>query len=369
MLCNTALPPRKATHPLHGQIRALLWSARTAARPINRWAGKVQILRRVENARRGGSTGATTMPVSIRSRRKGRLFALETLTGKSHEAPRLPSGMAELDRVTGGGFVPGLGALGRRRSRHRQIDAVDTSDQPARPGRPSRGLHIRRGGGRAGASARRAPRPCRRAGAVCRGNFRRGHRLDLVGRRGAAADRDQFDPDHVDRHGRIRAGHGDAGARLGAGADQVRQEVGAAIILVGHVTKDGQIAGPRVVEHMVDAVLSFEGEDSQQFRILRAVKNRFGPTDEIGVFEMTGRCAKSPIRPNVPVRARSRQSGHCRFAGVEKQINRLVLSLSGLLVASMKWLSGGNRFKVSQVTAKSTGDPTCDFFIEKEPVD
>jgi DNA repair protein RadA/Sms len=63
---------------------------------------------------------------------------------------------------------------------------------------------------------------------------------------------------------------------------------GFALMLVGHVTKDGQIAGPRVVEHMVDAVLSFEGEGSQQFRILRAVKNRFGPTDEIGVFEMTG---------------------------------------------------------------------------------
>jgi DNA repair protein RadA/Sms len=58
------------------------------------------------------------------------------------------------------------------------------------------------------------------------------------------------------------------------------------VILVGHVTKDGQIAGPRVVEHMVDAVLYFEGERSHQFRILRAVKNRFGPTDEIGVFEM-----------------------------------------------------------------------------------
>jgi DNA repair protein RadA/Sms len=64
---------------------------------------------------------------------------------------------------------------------------------------------------------------------------------------------------------------------------------GSAVILVGHVTKDGQIAGPRVVEHMVDAVLSFEGEGSHRFRILRAQKNRFGPTDEIGVFEMTGR--------------------------------------------------------------------------------
>ena len=60
-----------------------------------------------------------------------------------------------------------------------------------------------------------------------------------------------------------------------------------ALILVGHVTKEGQIAGPRVLEHMVDTVLYFEGERSHQFRILRSVKNRFGPANEIGVFEMT----------------------------------------------------------------------------------
>ncbi len=60
------------------------------------------------------------------------------------------------------------------------------------------------------------------------------------------------------------------------------------LVLVGHVTKDGSIAGPRVLEHMVDTVLYFEGDRSHQYRILRAVKNRFGPTDEIGVFEMTG---------------------------------------------------------------------------------
>jgi len=64
------------------------------------------------------------------------------------------------------------------------------------------------------------------------------------------------------------------------------KESGAAIVLVGHVTKDGAIAGPRVLEHMVDTVLSFEGERSHQYRILRAVKNRFGGTDEIGVFAM-----------------------------------------------------------------------------------
>lgn len=59
-----------------------------------------------------------------------------------------------------------------------------------------------------------------------------------------------------------------------------------AVIFVGHVTKDGQIAGPRVLEHLVDSVLYFEGDRSHHFRILRGVKNRFGPTDEIGVFEM-----------------------------------------------------------------------------------
>ncbi|MGD9508338.1 MAG: DNA repair protein RadA, partial [Geminicoccaceae bacterium] len=61
---------------------------------------------------------------------------------------------------------------------------------------------------------------------------------------------------------------------------------GSAVLLIGHVTKDGQIAGPRVLEHMVDAVLYFEGERGHPFRILRAVKNRFGPANEIGVFEM-----------------------------------------------------------------------------------
>lgn len=64
------------------------------------------------------------------------------------------------------------------------------------------------------------------------------------------------------------------------------KENGVALVLVGHVTKDGSIAGPRVLEHMVDVVMSFEGERSHQYRILRALKNRFGPVDEIGVFSM-----------------------------------------------------------------------------------
>ncbi|MHB1452837.1 MAG: DNA repair protein RadA [Saccharofermentanales bacterium] len=72
-----------------------------------------------------------------------------------------------------------------------------------------------------------------------------------------------------------------------AGLLRIAKSAGTAIILVGHVTKDGSIAGPRVLEHMVDTVLYFEGDRHSQYRIIRAVKNRFGATDEIGVFEMT----------------------------------------------------------------------------------
>lgn len=67
---------------------------------------------------------------------------------------------------------------------------------------------------------------------------------------------------------------------------EIAKSLGVIVILVGHVTKDGNIAGPKVLEHMVDTVLSFEGDSQQQFRILRALKNRFGPTNEIGVFQM-----------------------------------------------------------------------------------
>jgi DNA repair protein RadA/Sms len=69
---------------------------------------------------------------------------------------------------------------------------------------------------------------------------------------------------------------------------RLAKETGSAVFLVGHVTKDGAIAGPRVLEHMVDTVLQFEGDRYRFFRTLRAAKNRFGSTNELGIFEMTG---------------------------------------------------------------------------------
>jgi DNA repair protein RadA/Sms len=90
-------------------------------------------------------------------------------------------------------------------------------------------------------------------------------------------------------------------SQLRAGSEALvrfAKQKGACVLLVGHVTKDGQIAGPKLVEHLVDAVLYFEGDRGHQFRILRAVKNRFGPTDEIGVFEMSDGGLKEVTNPS-----------------------------------------------------------------------
>ena len=94
---------------------------------------------------------------------------------------------------------------------------------------------------------------------------------------------------------------------------------GVSVIMVGHITKEGAIAGPRVIEHMVDTVLYFEGERGHQFRILRAVKNRFGPADEIGVFEMTGKGLAEVRNPSALFLSErgTPAPGSVVFAGIE----------------------------------------------------
>ena len=110
---------------------------------------------------------------------------------------------------------------------------------------------------------------------------------------------------------------------------------GVAVILVGHVTKEGQIAGPRVVEHMVDTVLYFEGERGHQFRILRAVKNRFGPADEIGVFEMTGAGLSQVSNPSALFLSErdNPASGSVVYAGMEGT-RPLLVELQALVAPS-----------------------------------
>jgi DNA repair protein RadA/Sms len=100
---------------------------------------------------------------------------------------------------------------------------------------------------------------------------------------------------------------------------RIAKERGFALFLVGHVTKEGTIAGPRVLEHMVDTVMYFEGERNHQFRILRTFKNRFGATNEIGIFEMTGKGLTEVENPSALFIAErlGNTSGSAVFAGIE----------------------------------------------------
>jgi DNA repair protein RadA/Sms len=233
-----------------------------------------------------------------RTPRKGRLFALQPLAGTAKDAPRLPSGVAEFDRVTGGGFVRGSVLL-----------------LGGDPGIGKSTLLIQV----AAVLARTRQRVVYISGEEAVAQVRlRAERLGLVGAAVELASETSVE-DIVATLGEgaaprliiidsIQTMWTDAVEAAPGTVTQVRASAqslirfakrsGAAVILVGHVTKDGQIAGPRVVEHMVDAVLSFEGEGSHQFRVLRAIKNRFGPTDEIGVFEMTGSGLREIANPS-----------------------------------------------------------------------
>src|ERR1700751_1470134 len=264
----------------------------------NRWQGKCESCGEWNTLAEEDTTGAATMPVWIRSKRKGRLFALETLTGKSQDAPRLPSGMAELDRVTGGGFVRGSVVLfGGDPGIGKSTLLTQATSMLARAGH--RAVYI--SGEEAVAQVRLR--------AECLGLADAPVELaaetsveDIVATLGQGKTPRLIVIDSIQTMwtdtadsapGTVTQVRASAQALI-----RFAKKTGSAIILVGHVTKDGQIAGPRVVEHMVDAVMSFEGEGSQQFRILRAVKNRFGPTDEIGVFEMTGLGLREVTNPS-----------------------------------------------------------------------
>lgn len=252
----------------------------------NRWQGKCEACGEWNTLVEEDASGAG--PTAIRPRRKGRKFNLESLSGENNDAPRLASKVAELDRVTGGGFVrgsvlllggdPGIGkstlliqvAAALARAKHR-IAYISGEEAVAQ---------VRLRAERLGLAEAPVELAAETSVEDIIATLSEGATPRLV-----VIDSIQtMWTDTVDSApGTVTQVRASAQALI-----RFAKKSGATLILVGHVTKDGQIAGPRVVEHMVDAVMSFEGEGSQQFRILRAIKNRFGPTDEIGVFEMTG---------------------------------------------------------------------------------
>lgn len=283
-----------------------------------RWQGKCEACGEwnslVEEAPSAG-IGA----LAARGARKGRVFPLEGLTGEQKPAPRLLSGIGELDRVTGGGFVPGSVLLiGGEPGIGKSTLLIQACAAVARRG--ERVVYI--SGEEAAAQVRlRAARlgladaPVELAAETSV--------EDIVatlsaGRRPALVVIDSIQTMWTDA---VETTPGTVTQVRCASQALIRYAKlsGACVILVGHVTKDGQIAGPRVVEHMVDAVASFEGDGAHHFRILRNVKNRFGPTDEIGVFEMTGAGLSEVANPSALFLAGRDGSapGAAVFAGME----------------------------------------------------
>jgi len=249
---------------------------------------------------------------------KTRGLNFETLQSEDAALPRIVTGISEFDRVCGGGVAvgsaillggdPGVGkstlllqvcaAAAARGARCAYISGEEAVDQ------------VRGRAGRMGL----ADSPVKLASETAL--------RDIVD----GLKREPFDLVVIDSIQTIwsdmhEAGPGSVTQVRAAAGELVRlaKRRGVAVILVGHVTKDGAIAGPRVVEHMVDAVLSFEGERGYPFRILRAAKNRFGATDEIGVFEMGDAGLREVLNPSALFlnEGGQRAAGAAVFAGIE----------------------------------------------------
>jgi DNA repair protein RadA/Sms len=249
----------------------------------------------------------------------GRRVAFVDLAGTAEPPPRRPTGIAELDRVLGGGLVPASAILvGGDPGIGKSTLLLQAAAALARDGR--RVLYIS-GEESIEQTRLRARRlgvqdaPLELAAAI---NLR-----DIAASLQSAGDTSLVVIDSIQTMwlDSIDSAPGTV-AQVRASSFELIQLAKAAkfaLVLVGHVTKDGAIAGPRVLEHMVDAVLYFEGDRGHQFRILRAVKNRYGATDEIGVFEMTDRGLAEVANPSALFLAerRGNVAGSSVFAGVE----------------------------------------------------
>jgi DNA repair protein RadA/Sms len=258
-------------------------------------------------------------PAARSPARPGRGVAFVGLGGDAPPPPRTPTGIAELDRVLGGGLVaasavlvggdPGIGkstlllqaaaALARSGRRVLYVSGEEAVEQVR--------LRARRLGV--------ADAPLGLASAINLREVAAGLEAepDL-----ALVVIDSIQTMWLDA---IESAPGSVTQVRACAFELVRlaKARGFALVLVGHVTKDGAIAGPRVLEHMVDAVLYFEGDRGHQFRILRGVKNRFGATDEIGVFEMTESGMAEVANPSALFLAerRGNVAGSAVFAGLE----------------------------------------------------
>lgn len=296
---------------------AINYSCNSCGNVTSKWAGKCESCGEWNSISQQAEGGAGSAPKGL-SKGKGRHLELVALDGKQTETPRKAIGISELDRVLGGGMVEGSAVLiGGDPGIGKSTLLLQVA---AKMGRNGLQCHYFSGEESTGQIQLRAKRLGLEQSAV--------KLATATSVRDIIYTLEQDTPDlviidsiqtmYIDN---IDAAPGTVTQVRACSNELIRfaKQRNCAVFLVGHVTKEGQIAGPRVLEHMVDTVLYFEGERGHEFRILRAVKNRFGGTDEIGVFEMCDIGLKEITNPSAlflnerehPV------SGTAIFAGME----------------------------------------------------
>ncbi|GHC10256.1 DNA repair protein RadA [Gemmobacter lutimaris] len=278
-----------------------------------KWAGKCDACGAWNSIAEEAALSAGPKPTA-----RGRTIPLTDLATEEAPPPRAQSGIGELDRVLGGGLVPASAILvGGDPGIGKSTLLLQAAASFARKGLKC--LYI--SGEEAAAQVRmRAQRLGLQQAPVGLGaeTNLRDILTTLDTERPALAIIDSIQTMWLDN---VESAPGSVSQVRAAAHELVNfaKRRGTAVVIVGHVTKEGAIAGPRVLEHMVDTVLYFEGERGHQFRILRAVKNRFGPADEIGVFEMAGDGLTEVLNPSALFLSdrEAATPGSAVFAGIE----------------------------------------------------
>ena len=267
---------------------------------------------------------------------KGRAASFEGLQTETRDAPRLPTGMAEFDRVLGGGLVAGSAVLV---GGDPGIGKSTLLLQAAAALASSGATVVYLSGEEAPAQVRmRAARLGLSQALVALGTETNLANIIATLSKAKAPALIVIDSVQTLWSEGLEAAPGTISQLRGCASALVSwaKGSGSTLVLVGHVTKDGQIAGPKVIEHMVDTVLYFEGHSGHQFRILRAVKNRFGPTEEIGVFEMRYEGLQQVENPSALFLSdRDREApGTAVFAGMEGT-RPILVELQALVAPSL----------------------------------
>jgi DNA repair protein RadA/Sms len=301
----------------------------------NKWQGKCpscgawnSLLQEAASAQAPGGTG-------LKAKRRAKGAVIESLADPGREVQRIASGIAELDRAVGDGFAQGSAVLlsgepgiGKSTLLLQAAASIATQGHSA--------LYF---------SGEEATDQIRlRASRLGLSNAPLGLVAETCVERILATVEHGAIPDFIVVDS-IQTLWTEAVDSAPGTVSQVRAAMqslialakgrGPVLVVVGHVTKDGQIAGPKVIEHMVDTVLTFEGDNSHNLRLLRATKNRFGPANEIGVFDMNGDGLREVPNPSeLFLHAGDGEvAGSAIFAGIEGT-RPLLVEIQALLAPS-----------------------------------